>query len=137
VNPRIVAGTLGAITLLMGLGGLVTPDRVMAFVGFAPSTEANRVIALGEVRAVYGGLFTVLGAFTLWGAIDPAGKRSALLMAGLLWLGLCAGRSIGISVDGNPGVLGWIAVLWEAAFGAGLVWSALARIPSAANAGVE
>ena len=137
MNPRIVAGALGAITFALGLGGIVTPDRVMALVGFAPSTEANRAIALGEVRAVYGGLFTVLGAFTLWGAIDPAGKRSALLMAGLLWLGLCVGRSIGISVDGNPGVFGWIAVLWEAAFGAGLVWSALARIPSAANAGLE
>ena len=97
MNPRPVAGALGAVTLLMGLAGLFTPDRAMAFVGFAASTEANRVLALCEARAVYGGLFTVLGAFTLWGAIDPPGKRSALLMAGLLWLGLCAGRCLGIS----------------------------------------
>lgn len=137
MNPRIVAGVLGAITLVMGLAGLFTPDRSMAFVGFAPSTEANRVLALCEARAVYGGLFTVLGAFTLWGAIDPPGKRAALLMAGLLWLGLCAGRSIGISIDGNPGVFGWIGVVWEATFGLGLVWSAVAKLPTPANVGVE
>jgi hypothetical protein len=137
MNPRVVAGVLGAITLIMGLAGLVTPDRSMAFVGFAPSTESNRVLALCEARAVYGGLFTVLGAFTLWGAIDPAGKRSALLMAGLLWLGLCAGRSIGISIDGNPGIFGWIGAVWEAAFGLALVWTAVARLPTPANVGVE
>ena len=137
MNPRITAGVLGAITLLMGLVALFTPDRTMAFVGFAPSTEANRLLAYGETRAVYGGLFTVLGAFTMWGAIDPAGKRAALLMAGLLWLGLCIGRLIGVSIDGNPGLFGWIAVLWEGSFGSALVWSALARIPITANAGVE
>jgi hypothetical protein len=137
MNPRVVAGGLGAITVLMGLAGLFSPDRAMAFVGFAPSTEANRVIALCEARAVYGGLFTVLGAFTLWGAIDPPGKRAALLMAGLLWLGLCGGRTLGISIDGNPGLLGWVAVLWEGAFGTALVWSALARLPIATNAQLE
>ncbi len=137
MNPRVLAGVLGAITLLMGLMGLVTPDRSMAFVGFAPSTEANRVLALCEARAVYGGLFTVLGVFTLWGAIDPPGKRSALLMAGFLWLGLCAGRSLGVSLDGNPGIFGWIGVVWEAGFGAALLWAALAPMPTTANAVVE
>jgi uncharacterized protein DUF4345 len=137
MNPRIVAGVLGAITLIMGLGGIATPDRVMAFVGFAPSTEANRVLALCETRAAYGGLFAVLGAFTIWGAIDPAGKRSALLMAGLLWLGLFAGRAIGISIDGNPGIFGWLFLVFEAAFGMALVWSAIARLPTPANVGVE
>jgi len=136
MNPRIVAGALGAVTLLMGLGGLFSPDRAMAFVGFAPSTEANRLLALGEARAVYGGLFTVLGAFILWGAIDPAGKRAALLMSALLWLGLCLGRVLGVMVDGNPGLLGWGAVLFEGAFGTALLWSTLARLPRA-NAQVQ
>jgi hypothetical protein len=137
MNPRVVAGVLGAITLAMGLGGLVSPDRVMALVGFMPSTEANRLLALGEARALYGGLFTVLGAFTLWGAIDPAGKRSALLMAGLLWAGLFVGRVLGMSIDGNPGIFGWVFAVWEAAFGMALVWSAIARLPTPANVGVE
>lgn len=137
MNPRIVAGVLGAITVVMGLAGLASPERTLAFVGFAPLTPSQPALALCEARAVYGGLFTVLGAFTLWGAIDPAGKRSALLMAGLLWLGLCAGRSLGISVDGNPGLFGWIFVVCEGTFGIALVWSALARLPIPANARVE
>ena len=137
MNPRVVAGVLGAITLVMGLGGLASPERTLSFVGFAPLIPTEPALAYGEARAVYGGLFAVLGAFTLWGAIDPAGKRAALLMAGLLWLGLCAGRLVGVSVDGNPGLFGWIFVIWEGTFGSALVWSALARMPSAANAGVE
>ena len=137
MNPRIVAGVLGAITLGMGLYGLASPGRVLDFVGFAPTTPTEPALAYCEARAVYGGLFAVLGGFTLWGAIDPAGKRSALLMAGLLWLGLCAGRSIGISIDGNPGIFGWVGVVWEAAFGMALVWSAIARLPTPANVGVE
>ena len=137
MNPRVVAGVLGAITLLMGLYGLASPAGVLGFVGFAPMTPTEPALAYGEARAVYGGLFTVLGAFTLWGAIDPAGKRSALLMAGLLWLGLCAGRAIGISIDGNPGILGWVFLVFEAAFGMALVWSAIARLPTPANVLVE
>ena len=136
MSPRVVAGALGAITLLMGLYGLASPAGVLDFVGFSPSLPTEPALAFGEARAVYGGLFTVLGAFTLWGAIDPPGKRSALLMAGLLWLGLCAGRLLSVSIDGNPGIMGWVAVLWEGAFGTALVWSALARLPIA-NAQVQ
>jgi len=136
MSPRVVAGALGAITLLMGLYGLASPAGVLDFVGFSPSVPTEPALAFGEARAVYGGLFTVLGAFTLWGAIDPPGKRSALLMAGLLWLGLCAGRLLSVSIDGNPGIMGWVAVLWEGAFGTALVWSALAKLPIA-NAQVQ
>jgi hypothetical protein len=131
MNSRAVAGTLGAITVIMGVAGLASPERVMAFVEFAPLTPTQPVGALCEARAVYGGLFTVLGAFTLWGAIDPPANRATLLMAGLLWLGLCAGRSLGIAIDGSPGLMGWVGVVWEAVFGTLLVWSATAR-PAAA-----
>jgi len=131
MNPRVVAGTLGAITTVLGLVALASPERTMAFVGFAPLTPTQPVLALCETRAVYGGLFTVLGVFTLWGAIDPPGKRSALLMASMLWLGLCGGRAIGISIDGSPGLAGWFGLVWEAVFGLGLLWAALARLPSA------
>ncbi len=72
MNSRIVAGVLGAITLLMGIGGLVTPDRVMAFVGFAPRTEANRVLALGEVRAILEDSSSVLG-------VSRCGARTRLI----------------------------------------------------------
>lgn len=137
MNPRIVAGVLGAITVLIGIVALVSPERTLSFVGFAPLVPTEPALAYGEARAVYGGLFSVLGAFTLWGAIDPPGKRAALLMSGLLWLGLCTGRLLSVWIDGNPGVFGWLAVAWEGAFGAAIVWSALARMPIAANAGLE
>jgi hypothetical protein len=125
MTARTVAAVLGVITIVMGLAGLASPQQVMAFVEFAPLTPSQPVAAWCEARAVYGGLFTVLGAFTLWGAVDPAGNRSALLMSGFLWLGLCAGRSLGIAVDGSPGFMGWVGVAWEAVFGSALVWSAI------------
>jgi hypothetical protein len=137
VNPRVVAGLVGAITLGLGLYGLVSPAGVLAFVGLAPAAPTAPALAYGEVRAVYGGLFAVLGAFTLWGAIDPPGKRAALLMAGLLWLGVCVGRLLGVSIDGNPGILGWLFVVGEAALGAALIWSAVARLPVGANAEIQ
>jgi hypothetical protein len=126
MTSRTIAAVLGTITLVMGLLGLASPQQVMAFLEFAPLTPSQPVAAWCEARAVYGGLFTVLGVCTLWGAVDPAGKRPVLLMAGLLWLGLCAGRSLGIAVDGSPGVMGWLAVAWEAGFGSALVWAAIA-----------
>jgi hypothetical protein len=61
MTPRIVAGTLGAITLLMGLYGVVSPANVLDVVGFAPQNPTEPALAYGEARAVYGGLFTVLG----------------------------------------------------------------------------
>ena len=136
MSPRIVAGIVGAITVAMGLYGLASPAGVLDFVGLSPAVPTEPALAYGEVRAIYGGLFVVLGAFTLWGAIDPPGKRSALLMAGLIWLGICAGRLLGVSIDGNPGVMGWFNVVGEAALGMALVWSALAKLPIA-NAQVQ
>ena len=129
MSPRILAGVLGAITIAMGMAALASPERTMAFVGFAALTPTEPVLALCETRAVYGGLFTVLGAFTLWGAFDPTGRRSVLFMAALLWLGLCAGRAFGISVDGSPGIMGWVALVWEGGFGLALLWAALSKGP--------
>ena len=137
MNARTLAAVLGAITLIMGLGGLISPERTLAFVGLAPLTPSQPALAMGEARAVYGGLFAMLGAFTLWGAIDASGRRPLLLMAGCLWLGLAAGRSLGMSIDGNPGLFGWIAVLWEAGFGGALVWAALASTVTGTNAEPE
>ena len=136
MSPRIVAGAVGVITVLLGVYGLLSPAGVLDFVGFTPAVPTDPALAYGEARAIYGGLFTVLGAFTLWGAIDPPGKRSALLMAGLIWLGVCAGRLVGVSIDGNPGFMGWFNIAGEAALGMALVWSTLAKLPMA-NAQVQ
>ena len=132
MNPRAVAGTLGAITAIMGVAGLASPERVLTFVELAPLTPTQPVAALCEARAVYGGFFTVLGAFTLWGALDPPANRATLLMAGFLWLGLCAGRGLGIAIDGGPGLMGWVGLAWEATFGTLLVRASLGSASEAA-----
>jgi uncharacterized protein DUF4345 len=125
MTSRTAAVIVGVLTVGLGLYGLLSPDGVLRMVGFAPLVPTEPARALGEARAVYGGLFTVLGAFTLWGAVDPGAKRTVLLMAGLLWLGLFAGRALGASLDGSPGVMGWIALVVEGTVGAVVLWSAL------------
>ena len=62
-----------------------------------------------------------MGVYTLLAATDPALHRARLLFVGLLWLGACAGRLFGVYVDGNPGLPGWGAVVFELAVGGALV----------------
>ena len=128
MNPRVVAMITGAITTVFGLAGLLYPDRVMGMLGFAILNSANAAAVMGEVRATYGGLFVVLGVYTLLAAMDPAAHRSRLMFIGLLWLGACAGRLLGVNINGNPGLPGWGAAAFELIVGGALVAaSAIAR----------
>lgn len=54
-----------------------------------------------------------------------------LLLIGLLWLGACAGRLVGVNVDGNPGLWGWVAGGMELVFGGSLVTASLTAHPEA------
>jgi len=56
--------------------------------------------------------------------MNPAGNRDRLVAIGLLWLGACGGRLLGVTVDGNPGIFGWLAVLFEAVMGSALLLAA-------------
>jgi hypothetical protein len=135
MNARLIVMILGTVTVLLGLGGVVAPQFVMQrVVGFAvdPGFSANFVH--GEVRAVYGGMFAVLGLQTLWAAIDPHAHRQRLLVVASLWIGLCVGRLISITIDGSPGALGWFSVAFEAVFGAALLACAFSPERSAAAA---
>ena len=128
MNPRVVAIITGTITTVFGLAGLLYPDRVMGLLGFAILNSANAAAVMGEVRATYGGLFVVLGVYTLLAAMDPAAHRSHLMFIGLLWLGACAGRLLGVKINGNPGLPGWGAAAFELVMGGVLVAaSAIAR----------
>ena len=132
MNPRVVAIVAGVITTVFGLAGLFYPDRVMGMLGFAILNTANSAAVMGEVRATYGGLFVVLGGYTLLSATDPAAHRSRLMFIGLLWLGVCAGRLLGINVNGNPGLPGWGAAAFELIVGGSLVAASLTARPAAA-----
>ena len=130
MNPRVVAIITGIITTALGLAGLLYPDRVMGLLGFAILNSANAAAVMGEVRATYGGLFVVLGVYTLLTSMDPAAHRSRLLFIGLLWLGACAGRLLGVNLNGNPGLPGWGALVLELLIGGALVAAALTARPT-------
>jgi hypothetical protein len=129
MNPRPTAAIVGSIILLLGLVALVYPERVMGFLGFSLLNPAHAAAALGEVRATYGGIFVVMGLFTLLAAFDPPTHRSRLLFVGLMWLGASAGRLFGVSMDGNPGIPGWLSLVFELVVGGTLVLAAQAARP--------
>ena len=104
----------------LGIAGLIYPERVLGLLGFTVFNASHAAAAYGEVRATYGGLFIVMGIFTVMAAMDPGANRSRLLFVGLLWLGACAGRFFGVFVDGNPGLFGWLAIAFELAVGGAL-----------------
>jgi hypothetical protein len=124
VNPRITAVVVGLVIVILGAAGLFYPERVMGLLGFAVLNPSHAAGALGEIRATYGGLFLVMGAYTVLAAMDPAANRDRLLFVGLLWLSACAARLFGVYVDGNPGVPGWLSVVFELAMGGALVAAA-------------
>lgn len=128
MNARVVTGFAGIVFLAFGVMGLVHPLWVMDFVGYSTSPSPSPLV-LGEVRAIYGGLFAALGLFTLVAAANPGANRGALLLVGLLWLGVCAGRLAGAYLDGDPGLPGWIAVGFELFFGLLLALIALVAKP--------
>ncbi len=112
---------VGIIIFALGLAGLLYPERVMGLLGFTVLNTAKASGVLGEVRATYGGLFVVMGVYTLLAALDPAAHRARVMFIGMLWLGACGGRLIGAYVDGNPGLPGWIGVVFELIMGGALV----------------
>ena len=121
MNARIVVAIVGAVTLLMGLCSLFRPEWVMNFVGYAVASNAPATLVRGEVRAVYGGVLIVAAVFTLLSAPDPREHQGRLLLLGLLWIGAGAGRMLGVFVDGNPGIFGWLSLALELGGGGALV----------------
>ena len=124
MSARAISLAAGVVILLMGLAALFYPDRVMGLLGFMVLNASESAAVLGEVRATYGGIFTVMGVAVLLAAMNPAANRCRLVAIGLLWLGACGGRLFGVTVDGNPGVFGWLAVVFEAVMGAALLLAA-------------
>ncbi len=121
MNPRVTTIVVGLIILGLGLFGLVKPLAVLGMIGLSFLNATDAPGALGEIRATYGGIFTVMGIYTLISAMDPALHRGRLLFIGLLWLGACAGRLFGVYVDGNPGLMWWGAAVFELLVGGTLV----------------
>ncbi|MFN8859914.1 MAG: DUF4345 family protein [Gemmatimonadaceae bacterium] len=113
MEPMLILSNAGAVaTTLLGLFGLVLPDKAAAFVSISPVGLNGR----SEVRATYGGLFTALGVICI-----TAQSEIVFMVAGVAWLGASVGRVYSMLLDRNYGIknLGGIAV--EAGIGALLV----------------
>ena len=122
MNPRITVIVIGVLTVVLGVLALAYPAVVMRNVlGFGVDPTFSAAFVLGEVRAAYGGIFTVLGIYTLLSAMDPVTNRSRILMIGTLWIGACVGRLYGVVVDGSPGVWGWLTAAFELIVGGMLI----------------
>jgi hypothetical protein len=100
-------GLVGASMLGMAALGLWRPGFYLGFIGYSITDPSRAAFQLGELRAIYGGLFGVIGTFTVLSAIDPLVHRGRLMAMGWCWLGIGAGRLLGVMVDGNPGLRGW------------------------------
>ena len=124
MTPRTTTIVVAFVILLLGTAGLICPERVLGVVGLAIQNPSHTAAAMGEVRATYGGLFLVMGLAALLGALDPVAHRAPLRLIGLLWLGACAGRLLGVYLDGSPGLPGWAAVAFELLVGGALLVAA-------------
>ena len=121
MKPLAITTAVGLLTLALGCVGLFDPLMVMGFVGLDTTSASYGAAALSEVRAVYGGLFAVIGIYTLLAAPSPGSHRPTLLFISFMWLGLCGGRLLGIWIDGYPGVKGLVSAGLEFGMGVGLL----------------
>ncbi len=116
MNGRAVTVFIGIITVALGIIALTYPLVVMEWVGFLPLPTRPNAGSV-EARATYGGLFLVLGVFTLWAATSPRAHRRELLLIACLWLGMFAGRMVGVSIEGSPGLLNTLMAVFEVVIG--------------------
>ena len=106
----MLLANIGAVlTLMLGLIGLVFPDRTASLVRLSARTHPER----GEFRALYGGLFVGLAAVPLL-TQSPA----AFITVGAAWLGATLARAAGLLLDPELSKKQWRAVAFEGGIGA-------------------
>jgi len=110
---------------------MTTYDAIIIGTGQAGPALARRLAGAGMNVAIvergrFGGTCVNTGCTPTKALVASAHAAHMVRRAG----------EFGVMVDGNPGLLGWGAVLFEGAFGTALLWSTLARLPRA-NAQVQ
>ena len=102
---QIFLGLMGLAFCKVGVEALLTPETVMANVGIT----LDNVSALSSIRAVYGGMHFVFGAFCIWGIFK--GLKGPLLLVSFYTAGFVIGRMAGIIIDGMPNafVITWLS----------------------------
>jgi hypothetical protein len=137
MNPRNLTIAAGAITTMLGVAALLYPALVMEHVlGFAVDPRATENFVRGEVRAIYGGVFTVMGIYLTLAGLSPHEQRGRILFMGAIFLGAGGGRILGAIIDGSPGLFGWLTAAIELIGGLALVAvSQMAEPPAERGAG--
>lgn len=82
--------------LLVGAYALTQPQAVAEVMSLQATTPG----AVGELRAVFGGLFIALGLMILRGALGGDRGRQWLLAVSLTYLGLVLGRIVSLLMEG-------------------------------------
>ena len=110
----------GLIFLIVGLRALLKPDDAVA-VPYGLTVEG--IDARNYLRASAGGVTIVAGAVQILGVVMPEFAVPALVMVVTLLGGLVAGRLFSLIIDGNPGIVPWVAGFFESVgLGLGAYW---------------
>lgn len=127
--PRLIL-TLCALAFIgFGLVFLVSPAPMARFVDLELLTPT----AFTEVRAMYGGLEIGIGVFLLTAVARRDHVVLGLRVALFAFVGLAAGRLIGLVVDGPWQPVMWLLVAAEIT-AAALAWWALSTMRAARHA---
>lgn len=96
---RVFLGLSVLVWLPYGLYLAASPDALAGIAGVAATTATGTT----ELRAMYGGAQTAIGAIALLGLVRAAHARAALVTLGCLTAGLGSVRLAGAVVDGSFG----------------------------------
>jgi len=88
----IILWTNGLAFIGFGVTCFFVPTFPAELIGYSLDTADSYI----EIRAMYGGLQTVIGMFTLLGAIQADFRRASLILIMLVYQGLAIGRTAGL-----------------------------------------
>jgi drug/metabolite transporter superfamily protein YnfA len=85
---------VGLVILALGGAALLSPERVMGLLGYTFASRTSSAATLGEVRATYGGVFTVMGLLTAPRGDQPGRESRAYSLRGASVAGGLCGASV-------------------------------------------
>ncbi|KAA3612936.1 MAG: DUF4345 domain-containing protein [Planctomycetota bacterium] len=122
MDGKLLLRIAGGATLGFGLLAIFFPSFMVDYADF--NTTAAQ--SYSEIRAIFGGLFIVLGAAVLAGPGSPA-RKARIKLVGMVFLGCIAGRVIGMIFDGPFHLTPWVGLLLEGA-AAWCIFAGLRRV---------
>jgi hypothetical protein len=94
---RIFLAAMAIVWLPYGLYCFLDPSALRTMAGVTATTPT----AMTELRAMYGGLQSAIGALALLATVRRDLERPALVMLAALLPGLAAARLLGLVLDGS------------------------------------